>query len=59
MIFGVNLLETTRVLFNGVDARFTTQSQTNLQAFVPTNATSGPISVAIPPARSQRPIRSR
>jgi len=56
MIFGVNLLETTRVLFNGVDARFTTQSQTNLQAFVPTNATSGRLASPIPPARSQRPI---
>ncbi|MEO8428232.1 MAG: hypothetical protein ABI651_14070, partial [Verrucomicrobiota bacterium] len=48
MIFGVNLLETTRVLFNGVVANFTAQSQTNLQAFVPTNATSGPISVNTP-----------
>lgn len=48
MVFGVNLLESTRVLFNGVDARFTAQSQTNLQATVPTNATTGPISVANP-----------
>jgi DNA/RNA endonuclease G (NUC1) len=45
VITGTNLAGATAVKFNGVSATFTQDSATQLTAFVPTNATSGPLSV--------------
>ena len=45
-ITGTNLLTTTSVLFNGVSASFTTNSNFALSATVPAGATTGPITVA-------------
>ena len=46
---GTHLFEATAVRFNGVDAsRFEVVSGTNIEAIVPSDATSGPISVVTP-----------
>ncbi|PYS03977.1 MAG: hypothetical protein DMG16_04080, partial [Acidobacteria bacterium] len=47
-ISGTNLTGATAVQFNGVSANFTVNSATAIQATVPANATSGPISVTTP-----------
>jgi len=44
-INGTNLSAITSVRFNGVEAQFSTNSTTTLSAFVPTGATTGPITV--------------
>jgi len=44
-IYGFNFVGTTSVTFNGVPAQFAIWSDTEIRAWVPTGATSGPISV--------------
>ena len=52
LILGNNLVGTTGVTFNGTTARFTVVSDTEIKATVPTNASTGLISVPLPPGRS-------
>lgn len=47
-ITGSSFSNATAVLFNGVNASFTPGNNTQLTAIVPTNATTGPISVVAP-----------
>jgi hypothetical protein len=47
-IFGSSFDHVSDVLFNGVNAEFTPGNNTQLTAIVPTNATTGPISVVAP-----------
>jgi hypothetical protein len=47
-ISGTNFTEATAVTFNGVSASFTVSSATEIQATVPTGATTGPLSVTTP-----------
>ena len=47
-IFGVGLIGTSGVYFNGVSAQFTVDSDTYLTATIPTGATTGYLTVATP-----------
>lgn len=48
LILGNNLTGTTSVTFNGVEAKFTVESDTYSKATVPTGATTGSVSVVTP-----------
>ena len=48
MILGDNLTGTTKVSFNGVAAPFTVISDSEIQATVPTGATTGNVTVDTP-----------
>ena len=48
MILGDNLTDTTRVTFNSVPAAFTVVSSTEIEATVPTGATTGAVTVDTP-----------
>ena len=48
LILGDNLGETTRMTSNGVEAKFTVESDTYIKATVPTGATTGSVSVVTP-----------
>ena len=48
MILGTNLTGATKVTFNGVPAAFTVVSSTEIEATVPTSATTGTVAVVTP-----------
>ena len=48
VITGTNFLGTLSVKFNGTNAVFTVDSNTQITTIVPTNATTGPIAVTTP-----------
>ncbi len=48
IILGNGLTGSTSVTFNGVEAAFTVESDTYIQATVPTGATTGTVSVVTP-----------
>jgi len=48
VISGANFTAVTAVKFNGTNAAFGITSDTQIQAFVPTNATSGPLTIESP-----------
>ena len=48
MILGDNLTGTTKVSFNGIPAPFTVVSSTEIQATVPSGATTGTVTVVTP-----------
>jgi uncharacterized protein (TIGR03437 family) len=48
MILGDNLTGTTKVSFNGIVAPFTVVSDTEIEATVPTGATTGTVTVVTP-----------
>ena len=47
-LFGLNFLDATAVRFNGSNANFTVVNNTNINATVPANAQTGPITVITP-----------
>lgn len=54
-IFGQNFLDATAVLFNGSNATFTVVNNTSINAIVPTNAQTGPITVFAPGGTNTSP----